>query len=115
MFSRGYFVISAGKGCSSIASATYRSGEKLFDNQEGRHYLVFDQENRFSNGIEHCYYLGMLPMVILSPFVGPMVDRWNKKGLLIFPDVLLPVSLLFFPYPERSFMYFHFGSFLFHY
>ncbi len=31
--------------------------------------------------------LGMLPMVILSPFVGPMVDRWNKKGLLIFPDV----------------------------
>ncbi len=23
--------------------------------------------------------LGMLPMVILSPFVGPMVDRWNKK------------------------------------
>jgi DHA3 family macrolide efflux protein-like MFS transporter len=31
--------------------------------------------------------LGMLPMVILSPFVGPLVDRWNKKGLLIFPDV----------------------------
>ncbi|WP_337958389.1 MFS transporter [Leuconostoc mesenteroides] len=31
--------------------------------------------------------LGLLPMVILSPFVGPMVDRWNKKGLLIFPDV----------------------------
>lgn len=31
--------------------------------------------------------LGMLPMVILSPFVGPMLDRWNKKGLLIFPDV----------------------------
>ncbi|OQJ70563.1 hypothetical protein BMS77_08975 [Leuconostoc pseudomesenteroides] len=22
--------------------------------------------------------LGMLPMVILSPFVGPMLDRWNK-------------------------------------
>ena len=33
-----------------------RSGEKLFDNQESHHYLVFDQENRFSNGIEHCYY-----------------------------------------------------------
>ncbi len=55
-FNRGDYIISAGKGCSAIASATYRSGEKLFDNQEGRHYLVFDQENRFSNGIEHCYY-----------------------------------------------------------
>lgn len=30
--------------------------------------------------------LGMLPMVLLSPFVGPLVDRWNKKGLLIVPD-----------------------------
>lgn len=58
MLFRGNFIISAGKGCSAIASASaaYRSGEKLFDNQEGRHYLVFDQENRFSNGIEHCYY-----------------------------------------------------------
>ncbi len=30
--------------------------------------------------------LGMLPTVLLSPFVGPLVDRWNKKGLLIVPD-----------------------------
>ena len=32
--------------------------------------------------------LGMLPMALLSPFVGPLVDRWNKKGLLIVPDVV---------------------------
>jgi len=56
MLFRGKFIISAGKGCRAIASAANRSGEKIFDNQEGRHYLVFDQENRFSNGIEHCYY-----------------------------------------------------------
>ncbi|KRN59688.1 hypothetical protein IV83_GL001690 [Pediococcus inopinatus] len=56
MLFRGNFIISAGKGYSAIANAAYRSGEKLFDNQEGHHYLVFDQENRFSNGIEHCYY-----------------------------------------------------------
>ena len=31
--------ISAGKGRSAIASAAYRSGEKLFDDQEGRHYF----------------------------------------------------------------------------
>ncbi len=23
--------------------------------------------------------LGMLPMALLSPFVGPLVDRWKKK------------------------------------
>lgn len=32
--------------------------------------------------------LGMLPMVLLSPFVGPLVDRWNKKALLIVPDIV---------------------------
>lgn len=32
--------------------------------------------------------LGMLPMVLLSPFVGPLVDRWNKKALLIVPDLV---------------------------
>ena len=56
IFHMSFSNISAGKGRSAIASAAYRSGEKLFDNQEGRHYLVFDQENRFSNGIEHGYY-----------------------------------------------------------
>ena len=30
--------ISAGKGRSAIASAAYRSGEKLFDQKEGRNY-----------------------------------------------------------------------------
>ena len=30
----------------------------------------------------------MLPMVLLSPFVGTFVDRWNKKLLLIAPDVV---------------------------
>ncbi|WP_283679869.1 MFS transporter [Lentilactobacillus sp. Marseille-Q4993] len=32
--------------------------------------------------------LGMLPMAVLSPFVGPLVDRWNKKALLIVPDIV---------------------------
>lgn len=35
--------------------------------------------------------LGMLPMALLSPFVGPLVDRWNKKALLIVPDVVAAV------------------------
>ncbi|WP_129045525.1 MFS transporter [Companilactobacillus metriopterae] len=32
--------------------------------------------------------LGMLPMVFLSPFIGPFVDRLNKKMLLIVPDLV---------------------------
>ncbi|WP_265457767.1 MFS transporter [Enterococcus sp. HY326] len=32
--------------------------------------------------------LGMLPMIVLSPFVGPYVDRLNKKKLLIVPDLI---------------------------
>lgn len=32
--------------------------------------------------------LGILPMVLLSPFIGPLIDRWPKKLLLIIPDVV---------------------------
>ena len=32
--------------------------------------------------------LGMLPMVILSPFFGPMVDRWTKKGRLFLSSLV---------------------------
>lgn len=35
--------------------------------------------------------LGMLPMALLSPFVGPLVDRWNKKALLIVPDIVAAI------------------------
>ncbi|MDR1033194.1 MAG: MFS transporter [Bifidobacteriaceae bacterium] len=33
----------------------------------------------------------MLPMILLMPFVGPLVDRMNKKFLLIAPDLVLAV------------------------
>lgn len=35
--------------------------------------------------------LGMLPMALLSPFVGPLVDRWKKKALLIVPDIVAAI------------------------
>jgi DHA3 family macrolide efflux protein-like MFS transporter len=38
--------------------------------------------------------LGMLPMVILSPFVGPLIDRWNKKTLLIVTDGIVAIIAL---------------------
>lgn len=38
--------------------------------------------------------LGMLPMVLLSPFVGPFVDRLNKKKLLIVTDLIVAMFAL---------------------
>lgn len=35
--------------------------------------------------------LGMLPMVLLSPFVGPYIDRTNKKLLLVVPDIIAAI------------------------
>lgn len=31
--------------------------------------------------------LAMLPMIVVSPFIGTFIDRWNKKALLIAPDI----------------------------
>ncbi|MGA3358061.1 MobQ family relaxase, partial [Lactiplantibacillus pentosus] len=39
IFHMSFSNISAGKGRSAIASAAYRSGEKLFDDKEGHHYF----------------------------------------------------------------------------
>ncbi|EPH93627.1 transporter, major facilitator family protein [Enterococcus faecalis 13-SD-W-01] len=38
--------------------------------------------------------LGMIPMVLLSPFVGPLVDRWDKKILLIVTDIIVAIFAL---------------------
>ena len=38
--------------------------------------------------------LGMIPMVLLSPFVGPFVDRLNKKRLLIVTDIIVAIFAL---------------------
>ena len=38
--------------------------------------------------------LAMLPMVLLSPFVGTFVDRWNKKALLIVPDLVAAAAAI---------------------
>ncbi|MCH4009780.1 MFS transporter [Companilactobacillus sp.] len=38
--------------------------------------------------------VGMLPMVLLSPLVGPFVDRHNKKALLIIPDIVSALAAI---------------------
>ncbi|WP_321388936.1 MFS transporter [uncultured Enterococcus sp.] len=38
--------------------------------------------------------LGMIPMVILSPFAGPFIDRLNKKGVLMVTDIIVAIFAL---------------------
>ena len=38
--------------------------------------------------------LGMIPMVVLSPFAGPFVDRLDKKKLLIVTDLIVALFAL---------------------
>ncbi len=38
--------------------------------------------------------LGMIPMIVLSPFAGPLIDRWNKKVLLIVTDFIVAAFAL---------------------
>lgn len=41
--------------------------------------------------LSYATILGMLPMVLLSPFVGPLIDRWNKKLLLMITDGIVAI------------------------
>ena len=49
------------------------------------------QESGSATVLSFATLFAMLPMVLLSPFVGTFVDRWNKKALLIVPDVIAAV------------------------
>ena len=28
--------------------------------------------------------VNFIPMIILGPFIGPLIDRWNRKKILIY-------------------------------
>jgi MFS transporter, DHA3 family, macrolide efflux protein len=33
--------------------------------------------------------VALLPSIILGPFIGPLVDRWNRKKIMIFSDLAI--------------------------
>lgn len=37
---------------------------------------------------------GMLPVVLISPLAGPLVDRWNRKRTMVFSDLGSGLSML---------------------
>lgn len=42
--------------------------------------------------------VGILPAVVLGPFVGALVDRWNRRNILIIADTSIAVVTLFLAY-----------------
>lgn len=38
--------------------------------------------------------VGLVPQVVLGPFVGPLVDRWNRKWTMILADAVVALATL---------------------
>ena len=38
--------------------------------------------------------VGMLPNVILGPFIGTLVDRWNRRKIMLFADSLVALATI---------------------
>lgn len=38
--------------------------------------------------------VGLLPQVVLGPFVGPLVDRWNRRWTMILADAVVALATL---------------------
>ncbi len=38
--------------------------------------------------------VGLVPQVVLGPFVGPLIDRWNRKWTMILADAFVALSTL---------------------
>ena len=37
---------------------------------------------------------GLLPQVILGPFIGPLIDRWNRRWTIMGADALVALATL---------------------
>jgi DHA3 family macrolide efflux protein-like MFS transporter len=42
--------------------------------------------------------VGLLPNVILGPLVGPLVDRWNRRRIMIIADSIIAIATLALAY-----------------
>src|SRR5215208_2667421 len=43
-------------------------------------------------------FVGMLPQIVLGPFAGALVDRWNRRVIMIVADGAIAVSTLVLVY-----------------
>lgn len=38
--------------------------------------------------------VNFIPMIVLGPFIGPLIDRWNHKRILVFSDLITALLTL---------------------
>ncbi|MHA1587736.1 MAG: MFS transporter, partial [Candidatus Thorarchaeota archaeon] len=48
--------------------------------------------------------MALLPQVLIAPFAGSYVDRWNRRRTMIAADMIIALSILFLV------VMFHFGT-----
>ena len=56
--------------------------------------LVADQDHRLGHGAGDRHPGGLLPQIVLGPFVGALVDRWNRRICMIVADSLIALATL---------------------
>ncbi|MFV1949203.1 MAG: MFS transporter [Anaerolineales bacterium] len=49
-------------------------------------------------GLTTASLVGLLPMVVLGPFVGALVDRWNRRKILLIADAGIALVTLVLAY-----------------
>src|SRR5215210_7224120 len=42
--------------------------------------------------------VGMLPQIVIGPFAGALVDRWNRRLIMIFADATIALFSLLLAY-----------------
>jgi DHA3 family macrolide efflux protein-like MFS transporter len=53
---------------------------------------VDDQNDRFSHGVCTATLIALLPQILLGPFVGALVDRWNQRLIMIIADTAIATA-----------------------
>lgn len=56
--------------------------------------LVAGLKDRLGYGPAFAALAGMLPQVVLGPFAGALVDRWNRRLIMIFADTAIAMATL---------------------
>lgn len=82
---RDFFIVWAGQGISIFTSAVLQMAMVWYLTEQTRSALVLTMAT----------LIGYIPQVVLGPFVGVLIDKYNRKYVMIISDVgIMLISLL---------------------
>jgi DHA3 family macrolide efflux protein-like MFS transporter len=76
-----FYTIWIGQAFSMVGSALVRFALIWWLTQETKSPVVLTTATMAS----------MLPMIVLSPFIGPLVDRWNRRWMMVISDAMIAI------------------------